>query len=112
MPASRSAGRSGSSGERCGEVTASIFSLPSRPNDTTEPAGSTASCTSPRKSAVTAAGEPGNGRCTSFTPALMASASMARCESEPRPIEPKVNLAASVLSSASSSATLVAATPG
>ena len=45
MPASRRVGRSGSRGERSGDVTARSLSLPSRPSGTTDPAGSTASCT-------------------------------------------------------------------
>ena len=64
MPASPSVGRSGNSGERCGEVTASSLSLPSAASGATDAAGSTAICTSPRSSAVTAAGDPWKGRCT------------------------------------------------
>ena len=55
---------------------------------TTAAGGSTAICTSPRNSAVAAAGEPGNGRCTRPTPAFMLRESMDRWDSEPRPIEP------------------------
>ena len=88
MPASPSVGRSGNSGERFGEVTASSLSLPSAASGATEPAGSTAICTSPRSSAVTAAGEPWKGRCTTLAPAFIASDAMARCDSEPRPIDP------------------------
>ena len=44
--------------------------------------------------------------CTSFAPLLIAIASMARCDSEPLPIEPKLYLPGSFLISATSSATL------
>ena len=88
MPASRSVGKVGNRAERRGDVTASSLNLPSVASGATDAAGSTAICTSPRSSAVTAAGEPGNGRCTTLTPAFIASEAMARCDSEPRPIDP------------------------
>ena len=64
-------------------------------------------CTSLRISAVIACGEEPKGRCTSFAPLLIAIASMARCDSEPLPIEPKLYLLGSFLISATSSATLL-----
>src|SRR5262249_40919800 len=88
IPDSAMVGRSGSRLDRLGEVTASIRTLPSRPCATTEPAGRIDICTSPRISAVIAAGEPGNTTCTALVPDRAINASIARCDSEPLPIDP------------------------
>src|SRR5262249_5715506 len=96
----------------CGEVTASSLSFPSAANGATEPAGMTAICTSPRNKAVTAAGDPGNGRGTRLTPALRAHAALARGDSEPLPTAPYVYLSGARLMAWSRLSTPSAATPG
>ena len=57
MPLSFSVGTFGSSGERFAVVTASILTAPDSTCGTTEIAGITAICTSPRITAVIACGE-------------------------------------------------------
>src|SRR5262249_49066105 len=76
------------------------------------PAGMTAICTPPRNKAVTTAGDPGNGRCTRLTPALRANDAIARCDSEPLPMDPYVYLSGARLMAWSRLSTPSAATPG
>ncbi len=86
-PASSSVGNSGSEGERLAVATASALILPALTCGITAAAGSTAMSALPESSAVTAGPLPAYGTCTTCVPLREASASMARCEMLPAPIE-------------------------
>src|SRR5262249_25510966 len=88
MPLSLSVGTPGIRVERRPSEIAKILTCPDATCGVTEIAGRQAICTSLRSTAVIAWGERGWGPGTMVGPFLSGSASMARCDGEPLPIEP------------------------
>ena len=86
-PLSASVGSSGNAPERLPVATASALTLPALTCGITAAAGSTATSALPERSAVTAGPDPAYGTWTTLVPLFVASASIARCEIVPAPID-------------------------